>query len=142
MGTRSTIAMVNEDGSVSQIYCHWDGYLSNNGKILLENYETAEKVKELIALGSLSVLGETIGKKIDFDGELPSGQCRAYHRDRDEDLQIYQYKNITDYKLNGCMEGYDYIFIDGKWQVQLWEKPFVDLAYAIAFEEAEELLHE
>ena len=57
MGTRSMIGMVEADGSVSAIYCHWDGYLSHNGKILDEHYDSDIKVAELIALGNLSSLG-------------------------------------------------------------------------------------
>jgi hypothetical protein len=38
MGTRSTIALEFADGTVEQVYCHWDGYLSNNGKILQAHY--------------------------------------------------------------------------------------------------------
>jgi len=30
MATRSNIGIVNEDGSVTGIYCHWDGYPENN----------------------------------------------------------------------------------------------------------------
>lgn len=70
MGTRSNIGMVHEDGSVTMNYCHWDGYPSHNGKILLENYTTTEKVRKLLALGDLSILGES------------TETCIAYHRDR------------------------------------------------------------
>lgn len=59
MGTRSRIALQNSDGSISSIYCHWDGYLSNNGKLLLEHYTDESKVRSLLALGDLSSLGET-----------------------------------------------------------------------------------
>ena len=38
MGTRSTIAIQKLDGSVEQIYCHWDGYLDHNGTILKTEY--------------------------------------------------------------------------------------------------------
>ncbi len=31
------------DGIIKSIYCHWDGYPSNNGKILLEHYNSQEK---------------------------------------------------------------------------------------------------
>ena len=30
MSTRSSIAIKNEDGSIDAIYCHNDGYLTNN----------------------------------------------------------------------------------------------------------------
>ncbi len=136
MGTRSTIAMVNEDGTVSQIYCHWDGYLKHNGDVLLKHYKNPTKINRLIKLGALSFLGKNTGKKIDFDGDR-GDQCRAYHRDRGDELTISHFPNVTDYKLNGDMEGYDYLFIDGKWQVQLWGGNFIDLIAAIENEENE-----
>ena len=49
MATRSTIAVVNPDNTVTQIYCHWDGYLSHNGRILKESYTDLNAVKELIS---------------------------------------------------------------------------------------------
>ena len=38
MATRSTIALEFADGTVEQVYCHWDGYLAHNGLMLLEHY--------------------------------------------------------------------------------------------------------
>ena len=60
MGTRSMIGMVEADNSVSAIYCHWDGYLSHNGKLLDQHYDSDVKVAELLALGDLSTLGATM----------------------------------------------------------------------------------
>lgn len=57
MGTRSRIGKVMPDGTVKSIYCHWDGYLSHNGRILLNYYSDPEKVDKLLALGWLSSLG-------------------------------------------------------------------------------------
>ena len=59
MGTRSMIGMVEADGSVSAIYCNWDGYLSHNGNLLDKHYDSDVKVAELLALGDLSTLGAT-----------------------------------------------------------------------------------
>ncbi len=61
MATRSAIGIVDGDRCIS-IYCHWDGYPSHNGIILLEHYDRA-KTLELVSLGSLSVLRENIGEK-------------------------------------------------------------------------------
>ena len=66
MATRSTIALEFADGTVQQVYCHWDGYLDNNGKILFENYTDAFKLRELIDLGDLSSLGSEVGVKRPF----------------------------------------------------------------------------
>ena len=57
MSTRSSIAIKNEDGSIDAIYCHNDGYLTNNGAILYKNYQDPAKVQQLINLGSISSLG-------------------------------------------------------------------------------------
>ncbi len=47
MGTRSTIAIANADGTVQSVYCHWDGYVSNNGFLLLCHYQDVDKVNHL-----------------------------------------------------------------------------------------------
>ena len=47
MSTRSNIAIENRNGSITSLYCHYDGYLSNNGKILAEHYSDPNKVREL-----------------------------------------------------------------------------------------------
>ena len=60
MSTRSEIAILNNDGTVTAIYCHWDGYVENNGIILSEHYKEIEKVKELIKNGDLSSLNKNI----------------------------------------------------------------------------------
>lgn len=83
MGTRSRIGVLEPDGTVTSIYCHWDGYLSHHGPMLRDHYETEEKVRALVALGDISSLGATIGEKHVFGG--PSGDaCTAYGRDRGE----------------------------------------------------------
>ena len=48
MSTRSTIAIELADGTVKQVYCHSDGYLSYNGRILFEHYSDPAKLEELI----------------------------------------------------------------------------------------------
>lgn len=82
MGTRSRIAIRNADNTFSSIYCHWDGYPSNNGMILRDHYTTTDKVQALIALGDLSSLHAEIGKKHKF--EARNAGCTAYGRDRGE----------------------------------------------------------
>jgi hypothetical protein len=58
MATRSRIAIENQDGTVTSIYCHFDGYIDGVGKILQENYNTREKMEQLIDLGDISSLGK------------------------------------------------------------------------------------
>ena len=117
MATRSTITLSTEKGYKS-IYCHWDGHPSNNGKILLEHYDTEDKVKELIALGSLS----TLDKKTAPDEGDKHSFCHpaknvtvAYHRDRGEGSKpsITHYEALYSVYEEG--EEYNYMFEDGEW---------------------------
>jgi hypothetical protein len=136
MGTRSTIAIENADGTVTGIYCHWDGYLSHNGRILAENYTDEASVRELIALGDLSSLGETVGIKTDFSNPA-DGQCVAYGRDRGETgVEARVFNSHADLIENAGQE-FDYLFVPGTgWQVNTYSGIY-DLAKALE-EDAQE----
>jgi hypothetical protein len=105
MSTRSTIAIEFADQSVSQIYCHFDGYLSNNGEILRTEYMDPFKVRELIDLGDFSSLRETVE-------ETEEGCYSA----RGEDCTARRYMNVDEYFADCQQEEYDYILrnIEGK----------------------------
>ena len=60
MSTRSYICIEKEEGVYEGVYCHWDGYLSHNGKLLNEFYQDRSKVEKLISLGDLSSLAQEI----------------------------------------------------------------------------------
>jgi len=109
MGTRSTIALEFADGTVEQVYCHWDGYLENNGKILQEHYSDPFKLRQLIDLGDMSSLGERIGTQHAFD-KAPEGECTFYLRDRKESgCEAKKFKDFADYKANHQYEEFEYI---------------------------------
>jgi hypothetical protein len=102
MGTRSDIIVHMTSGQWARIYCHWDGYLEHNGRILFDHYTSQDKAEKLIALGDLSTLGPEIGRKHAFDAprmvtksgetskayeryeETRRKMCTAYGRDRGE----------------------------------------------------------
>ena len=60
MATRSTIAVMHEDGTISQVYCHYDGYVQGVGKTLVEHYNTSELAEKLVSHGSISALYKRI----------------------------------------------------------------------------------
>jgi hypothetical protein len=110
MATRSRIAIENQDGTVTSIYCHFDGYLEHNGKILQNYFTNREKVEQLIALGDLSCLGEDI--------EEGSPDTIAYARDRGEDFHQKQHKDVEAFFSGGEIERIGYCFVKGdKWLV-------------------------
>jgi hypothetical protein len=120
MATRSTISIIDKEGNGKRIYCHWDGYPSNNGAILLEHYKTAAKIKKLIAVGDISSLAPNVaptkGDGHTFDNPV-KGVVNAYGRDRGEkDVEAKLFYN----KLPSNMgEEFDYIFKEDekKWYV-------------------------
>jgi hypothetical protein len=122
MGTRSTIALEFADGTVQQVYCHWDGYFEHNGKILQEHYSDPFKLRELIDLGDLSSLRPNIGEKHAFSQfelraeevagykALTEDMCTFYGRDRGEtNVTARKYKNTDEYFDCSQQEEYDYI---------------------------------
>ena len=56
MGTRSAIGYQLLSGRIRAVYCHWDGYPKHQIPILVEHYNSLEKVKALIKPGSMSCL--------------------------------------------------------------------------------------
>lgn len=122
MATRSTIAIEHRDGTVSQIYCHWNGYPSNNGRILLESYSDRERLEQLMDLGDLSVLGADLGHKQNFDAPM-KGWCLAYGRDRNEaNCQARPFDDIEHFWRDGQTEEYNYVFRNGRWFT--WDRDY------------------
>jgi hypothetical protein len=118
MATRSTIAAFTPDGRIEQIYCHWDGYLDNNGVILLLHYTNPEKITELMNLGDISILGKEIGEKHDFNSSDKDDWCKAYGRDRGEVNIIKRvFENFSDFLNNRDTQGYDYLWNGFEWLV-------------------------
>ena len=122
MGTRSTIALEYADGTVEQVYCHWDGYLAHNGQILQEYYSNPFILRDLIDLGDLSSLRPTVGTKHAFSQFelraeevagyklLTEDMCTFYGRDRGEDgVSAKKFASYEDYLLNHQYEEYEYI---------------------------------
>jgi hypothetical protein len=129
MGTRSTIALEFADGTVEQVYCHWDGYLAHNGKILAGHYINPFKLKELLALGGFSSLEATV----------EGTKATAYHSARGEELMINKFKDFEDYKANHQYEEYEYILrqVDGKavWFVADHDNVYITLKQAFIDEQ-------
>ena len=54
MGTRSFIGYRNDDGSITGVYCHYDGYPSHQAPILSRYH--GEDVRRLVQPGDMSTL--------------------------------------------------------------------------------------
>lgn len=135
MGTRSRIGVMHGDKCKS-VYCHWDGYLDHNGRILQNHYDSSQ-ANHLVALGDISSLGKSLGEKHPFskydiaqeDAEYQAQVAlleRAaaenwttfYGRDRSEQDVDFKVSHTFDEFLELC-DGtgaeYFYIMKDGVW---------------------------
>ena len=132
MGTRSRIGYELPDHSVVSVYCHWDGYVEGNGRILVEHYQDREAVKELIDGGSMSSLRtshvwetkavrDENGKIVtNEDGSLMYEPTRSeqplYYTERGEELSV-QHTSFDDFCNNSCCEEYAYLYdLNGNWK--------------------------
>jgi len=132
MSTRSNIGIYQADGTVRAIYCHWDGYPSHTGKILVENYKDRDKVEKLIALGDLSFLDKELeppeGEEHSYDHPC-NGVTIAYHRDRGEELneaRVYPSAEAYADSLKTSWAEYLYLYKGGTWLVHADGKNYKD----------------
>jgi len=149
MGTRSTIALEFADGTVEQVYCHWDGYLSHNGEILAEHYMDPFKLRDLIDQGDLSSLGPNIGTQHPFsphggkEGDVvlyevaqEAGHCTFYARDRGETgVSARKFVDYENYVRCHQYEEFEYILrqVNGRavWFVDCGATGYVTLQTAL-----------
>lgn len=121
MATRSRIAIENEDGSVTSVYCHFDGYFSGVGRTLNDHYQDRTKVQSLIDLGDLSYVSERVapgpGQTHSF-GAGAEGVTMAYHRDHGEEFSQRKHPGKEAF-FKGDIEQYGYLFTkEGEWLVK------------------------
>ena len=99
-----------KDGSFKGVYCHSDGFPCHTGKLLVENYDTFEKIEELLAMGAILRLGHTITASVFF------------HRDRGERLELTRGFGtwLSLFEAQHCPHDYNYVWLDGSWYYFTW----------------------
>jgi hypothetical protein len=150
MGTRSTITIkLGKDGVPNRwegkyysVYCHWDGYVSHNGRLLVEHYNSYDKVHALIQLGSISSLAPSIEKPDGHEFDSPvEGHTVFYGRDRGEsDMEPSLYGYWEEVVRSG--ESYNYLFDNGVWYVQSYSgelQPVISLLASIEDNDEEQI---
>lgn len=132
MGTRSRIGYELPDHTVVSVYCHYDGYVDHNGRILVEHYQNREDVKELIDGGSMSSLRSTHlweTKAVrDDDGNIVRDEDDnwlyapvrdpqpLYHTERGEELEVVL-SSFDEFIGGKCGEEYAYLYdLNGNWK--------------------------
>ena len=115
MATRSRIGIENENGTISSIYCHFDGYPDGVGATLEEHYSNKQKLRMLINLGDISILGEQVSTMDEHSfNNRKEGVTVAYHRDRGEEKREARVdKSLKTFYVS---EKYGYVYTkDEKW---------------------------
>ena len=106
MATRSAIGYKLATGEVRGIYCHWDGYVENNGKILVESYTDQSKVWQLVEFGDLSSLSSNIDEIV------------YYGRDNGEtEVSAQTFTDVDDFVTNLAMSNCEYFYL---WNGNEW----------------------
>ena len=119
MGTRSRIGVMHGDKCKS-VYCHWDGYLSFNGQILQEHYDSA-KANHLVSLGDMSSLDKNIEipEGVEHTFDVPAKNITTFYgRDRGEsgtEFRVALTFNEFLEQCENCGAEYYYIMKDGVW---------------------------
>ena len=123
MGTRSAIGYKTQEGKIRAVYCHWDGYVACNGRILQENYQAAYKIARLIEQGDMSSLD---AEPMPNPSEAHSfnapqdGVVVYYGRDRGETgCETKEFANFDEFETEMSSMGceYFYVFNGNEWIV-------------------------
>lgn len=133
MSTRSRVGIKNEDGTITSVYVHHDGYPSGVGEVLFENYNDETKIRKLMELGDMSSIGtepvdnprawETPGLGVAdwlkaFKEIHREDMCDTY-KSRGEDCPASISKTEKEFekKTKNCWGEYAYLYKDGKWYI-------------------------
>ena len=140
MATRSAIG-IEVDGKIVAAYCHWDGYLENNGEILFKHYQNPEKILKLISLGDMSSLDSEIepaaGVEHSFDKKAKNVTV-YYGRDRGEVGVEPRTFDTRDEMIAWYSDSeYFYLWTDKHW-IYSQGRAWADLGSALESIEAEE----
>ena len=116
MATRSIIGVEQADGSVRAVRCFLNGWPDGPygvGYNLATFYADAVSANDLVDMGSMSMIGPSIGEKAPLDEDdrpVHDGhdQCVFYYRDwEQEELELYEYADVADFCRT---ENYDTAF--------------------------------
>jgi len=137
MSTRSRIGILNDDGTVTSIYCHHDGYVGYVGEMLNNFYNDELAVRKLMLLGDISSLGALpkgnadLWKPTNYDGGWYAGSmhgrlsafyCCTYKDRGETDVDAMISRNLSAYlHIDNISIEYSYLFTKGVWYVDTGE---------------------
>jgi len=113
MGTRSAIGYKTAEGKVRAKYSHYDGYVAGVGKTLIEHYQAARKIAQMVELGDQSFLAEEIFPKGEHSFNKPEeGVTVFYGRDRGEsNTEAVEFDTVQEFVEYYTDSGCEYFYL-------------------------------
>lgn len=120
MSTSSSITAKCIDGKFRSIYCQFDGYIDGVGETLSFHYIDQQKIEDMMALGDMSSLGDSIECPEGHSYKTPvKGYTIFYGRDRGEEQSDVDCLvcNSQEECLEKNEQEYNYFWDGEKWFV-------------------------
>ena len=96
MGTSAMIGILEDDGTVTASYCHYDGYAEGVGRTLRTSYDTTYDAQIVTRGGYLSSL----------DADYYVSRTNSVHADN-----AVKYSSVMDYLTAGGNHGAEYLYL-------------------------------
>lgn len=155
MSTRSRIALVQKDGTVKSIYCHFDGYPSHHKPLLEGYYKSYNDVEKLVNIGDISVLGkdynEAISKKhweyenngnfkelVDFQQSKAKDMTIAYKDRGEKNIEAIVDDNLKTFLSKAGNSGEEFIYVFKEDYDGIYKWFYMEVPYLKRLSEAED----
>lgn len=99
MATRANIMITSDWKNFAAAYCHWDGGLWYVGEVLNEHYNDTDTVLDLVALGDMSSLKETVEETATDEGNV--------YKEQDGEVEMKTEENVF---IPNCGEEFLYVW--------------------------------
>lgn len=122
---------VPKDAKFMRIYHHWDGYVTGVGKTLIEHYKDYDTILNLLAMGDMSTINETITsyqgwRNEDTPPQFFGDKMKVSRWSTTKEKWVTRTEKITDKNGNldskkAICEEYAYLFDGKKWWVSYYK---------------------
>ena len=88
MATRANIMITSDWKNFASAYCHWDGGLWYVGELLNEHYNDTDTILDLVSLGAMSSLKETVEDTANDGGNVYANESSPFEMKTEENVFI------------------------------------------------------
>ena len=99
MATRSNIMITSDWKNFASAYCHWDGGLWCVGQLLNKHYNDTDTILDLVALGDMSSLKETV--------EETANDEKNVYKESGSEIELKTEENVF---IPSCGEEFLYVW--------------------------------